>query len=680
MGILRTPPVIFLLLLAAASCALAQAQALRYKVRIEAPRELRGMLEDGLQLTRWQSDPQMNAQLLERLVAEAEQEVREAVATRGYFSAKVTSSIERAGEPWTVVLRVEPGPATHVAGAEVKFSGPVTDDPQASSLLARIRKEWKLRPGERFTQDAWNDAKASASRMLADWRYAAARVAHSRALVDPVTGQAALDVDIASGPAFRYGPVQVRGTERYAERMVEEQSPAKPGELYERETLRLYERRLLATGYFVSAQAGIAPDVENAESAPVRVSVIEAKSQQVETGLSFNTDVGLRGEARYRNLNPFGTAWRLRSEVQLDRKIQRGRVDLDAPPEPGGRWRSHFIQARQTKIENVTDNETSAGVAQNWGLGGELSALIVSGHLEEQRIGGLLSDHRHAIYFGYRTQLRNTDSWESPRRGYLVDLSAGGSPSVLASRQFVRGTARGLLFIPVRRDDFLLRAEIGVVLADSREGIPSSFVFRTGGDQTVRGYAFESLGVQTGNGVVGGRRLAVGSAEYTHWVASSTPAMPGTAGASSRLSASARARAFARPSGPCARTSRTASSRASCGCISPSGSRFESAAENPRSNGGDRRNRADGARRLCRVARLHPSRYAVGARARKRSLGRASAHRRGARHAGGRNRHRHSRVGERRPARRRAHRSREARLVRPARRHGAHRGPACRFR
>ena len=63
------------------------------------------------------------------------------------------------------------------------------------------------------------------------------------------------------------------------------------------------------------------------------------------------------------------------------------------------------------------------------------------------------------------------------------------------------GTARGLLFIPVRRDDFLLRAELGVVLADSREGIPSTFVFRTGGDQTVRGYAFESLGVQSGNAV-----------------------------------------------------------------------------------------------------------------------------------------------------------------------------------
>jgi translocation and assembly module TamA len=497
--------------------ALAQAP-IEYRVRIEAPRELRELLVEGLQLIRWQSDPQMTEPLLQRLVAEAEEEVREAAATRGYFSAKVSSSIERSTQPWTVVLRVDPGQAAQVEAAEVRFSGPAAADPQAESLLARIRKEWKLRPGERFTQDAWNDAKTSASRFLADWRYAAARVAHSRARIDPATGKAALEVELASGPPFRYGPVEVRGTERYSERMVQEQSPTVPGELYERETLRLYERRLLGTGYFVSAQASVAPEAQNADAAPVRVAVIEAKAQQAETGLSFNTDVGLRAEARYRNMNLLDTAWRLRSAL-LDRKIQQGRVDVDAPPQPGGRWLSSFVQMRQTKIENENNTEYSAGIAQNWGLGGELSALVLSGHLEEQRISGLLSDHSQAIFFGYRTQLRDTDAWESPRRGYLVNLSAGGSPAALSTRQFVRGTARALLFIPLGTDDILLRGELGAVWAQAREGIPSTFLFRTGGDQTLRGYAFESLGVPRGNAIVGGRYLAVGSAEYIHWVA-----------------------------------------------------------------------------------------------------------------------------------------------------------------
>jgi translocation and assembly module TamA len=46
--------------------------------------------------------------------------------------------------------------------------------------------------------------------------------------------------------------------------------------------------------------------------------------------------------------------------------------------------------------------------------------------------------------------------------------------------------------------------------------VPSRYLFRTGGSTSVRGYAFESLGVDVGNAVVGGRVLAVASAEYTH--------------------------------------------------------------------------------------------------------------------------------------------------------------------
>jgi len=503
---------------AGSPAAAAAAEGLEYRVRIEAPREIEQMLSDRLPLLRWRSDPQMTPALLERLVAEAQGQVREAVATRGYFSAEVTTGIERNERPWTVVIRVKPGEPVRVSHTELAFSGAATSDPEASPLLQRIRREWRLPPGARFTQEAWGEAKNAASRVLADWRYAAARVARSRARIDPGTGQASLEVEVDSGPAFRYGEVAVGGMQRYPEQMIAGLSPVTPGELYDREALRLYERRLLATGYFVSAQVAMVPDAERADAAPVRVSVIEGRSQQIETGLSFNTDVGVRIEGRYSNMDIFDTAWRTRSQLRLDALNKQARLDLDTPPRPGGRWRNHFVQWREATVQNETTTELSGGVSQNWGLGGEPSAVEISAHLEEQRILGQVLDNRHAIFIGYRTQLRDTDSWESPRRGTLVELAVGGSPEQLASRAFARGTVRALLFVPVGRHDLLLRGEAGLVYANSREGIPSSFLFRTGGDQTVRGYDFESLGVQRDTVVLGGRYLLIGSVEYTHWV------------------------------------------------------------------------------------------------------------------------------------------------------------------
>ncbi|HEX5125247.1 MAG TPA: BamA/TamA family outer membrane protein, partial [Rhodocyclaceae bacterium] len=57
--------------------------------------------------------------------------------------------------------------------------------------------------------------------------------------------------------------------------------------------------------------------------------------------------------------------------------------------------------------------------------------------------------------------------------------------------------------------------------AKSRKFVPEDFLFRTGGAQTVRGYSYLELGVREGNAVVGGRYMAVGSVEYTHWLEAS---------------------------------------------------------------------------------------------------------------------------------------------------------------
>jgi translocation and assembly module TamA len=147
------------------------------------------------------------------------------------------------------------------------------------------------------------------------------------------------------------------------------------------------------------------------------------------------------------------------------------------------------------------------------------TALLLSVHWEEQTAADAPPDDRHAIYFGHRRIFRKTDDFLLPRSGYLAMFEVGGSPSALATRAFLRGIISGSLFLPAgRNDDLLFRAQVGRVLAASREGIPSTFLFRTGGDQTVRGYGFESLGVRQGAAVVGGRRLLVMSGEYTRWI------------------------------------------------------------------------------------------------------------------------------------------------------------------
>ena len=496
---------------------------LDYRVEIDAPHDLKVALEKGLNIVRWRLDPDMDAERLKRLVDEAVQETREAAATDGYFSAQVRAEVDSSAEEWVVHLKVDPGERTRVGDVDIRFTGPaVIDAGEAQSRMRKVRENWTLRPGQPFRQDDWEAAKRQALREFSGWRYAAAAISASRASVDPANHRASLFVEIASGPPFRFGELRVSGTKRYSDQLIENLAPVKAGETYDREKVTLYTRRLLETGYFASVQAEIDATPALADAAPLRVAVIDAPQHHFESGVSYNTDVGPRLEARYTNQDVLGTWWRFDSSVSLDQKIQSIPLELNTPPRPGGVWNSYVAGWKQQDIQNQITRDFVVGASQNYGASIAPSSFFVSAHAEEQRTGGVIADSANAVYFGMRKSFRRTDAVVSPRQGYVLSAEVGGAPNALATQPFARvlGNA-SLFFVLARNDDLLLRAQAGAVRSQERTGIPSAFLFRTGGDQTVRGYAFESIGVPEAGAIVGGRRLLVGSIEYTRWIGES---------------------------------------------------------------------------------------------------------------------------------------------------------------
>jgi translocation and assembly module TamA len=479
------------------------------------------MLERGLDLMRWQHDEKMSMDLLQRLVAEARSEVERAVAAEGYFSPTVRTVIEREGDGSIVRIAVDPGPRTVVSGVELRFRGPVLEsDPDGQARMAAVRNAWPLVTGEPFRQVDWDAAKRQAVAELARVRYAGATLANSEARVDPEKRSVVLQVELDSGPPFRVGETRVSGTRRYPASIVENLNPIKPGEPYDASRLAVFQRRLLETGYFATAQITVAPDTAKADAAPMEVTVAEARSQRIDTGVSFSTDARLGAQLNYTNQDLFDSAWRLRSQLKADSKAQVFDTSIDTPPRPGGVWNTYNAKYQHTDIQNQRTREAVLGVSYNWGVESTPSQISLSAHAERQIIEGSSTEHNDALFLGYRTTFRMTDDPLLPRRGWLGVIHLGTSVPGLATQDFLRAAAKGHLLVPLgRRDDLTVRAEGGIVAASSRAGVPSSFLFRTGGDQTLRGYAFESIGVRQGNAVVGGRYLAVASAEYTWWFA-----------------------------------------------------------------------------------------------------------------------------------------------------------------
>ena len=104
-----------------------------------------------------------------------------------------------------------------------------------------------------------------------------------------------------------------------------------------------------------------------------------------------------------------------------------------------------------------------------------------------------------------------------PHRGFRYALDLHGTHQVLGSdTALVQILAEGSYLLPLPwRFSLHTRAKVGTTLLnDPLRDIPPSLRFFTGGDQTVRGYSYQSLGPRDASGkVVGGTQLLTSSIE-----------------------------------------------------------------------------------------------------------------------------------------------------------------------
>ena len=493
-----------------------------FRLEIVAPGKLADALRESLDIVRWQRvDAMRDAvtdDLLERLLAEARTQAGEVVAAHGFFSPEIDVRAERDADGRLVRITVTPGEPTLVRSVRIEVTGPVLDGPGGAARVAAVREAWPLREGDVFTQPGWEVAKGLAISVLGAERFAGAGIAESRATIDPAARAADLAVTLASGPALVFGDVQITGLARYPEAVVRNLSPIRPGDPYSREKLEVYQRRLTATNYFASVQVAIDADPARPGVLPVRVSLIEAPKRKIDVGVGYSTDTLFRFQLDYRDSNFLGLEHRLASTLRYETKVQALTAAVDSPPDAGGWYNIYSADLRATQIQGLDTQAVSAGFVRKltdernqpaWGLG-----YI----FERQEPAGLPADNTYALLGSVWYTWRRTDQLLTPRRGWNAAVQLSAAPPGVSSRTFGRAVGKLAGFVPLGRNlDGVVRAEAGTVFAETSTGIPQAMLFRTGGDTTVRGYAFESLGVKSGDAIVGGRYYGLASAEAVYW-------------------------------------------------------------------------------------------------------------------------------------------------------------------
>ena len=502
-------------------CAAPAWAVLDYTIVVQAPDSVRTLLLDNLEVANWKGNALLTPEQLAHSVQTAPAQARALLETQGYFNAQVQASLERAEDkPWRVLLNVVLGEPVHVSTVQIEVDGPIRDDPDYARRLRAITRNWGVPAGAAFTQVQWRESKNKALLGLSLRRYPAARLVDSTAQVDPVTQQVALAVRYDSGPAFTLGPVVVHGLKHYPASIVEHLAPFKPGAEYTQKNLLDLQSSLASTPYFTSSYVHAVVDPAAPESVPVQVEVKEAPQQKLGFGLGYSTDTGQRAEISHQYYNLLQRGWILNSGVRIEQLQQSAGVQLTLPASAEGYVVGGFARWEHSDVQNLESSLYRQGATLTRQRNDILSTQGLQYVNQRTQPDGDVATQTQALILSTSWTLRAYDNPTNPRRGYAwrVDLS-GAQGRILSDTSFIRAYSKGQLYVPIssRWGRFLLRAEGGQVFAGDGNAVPNDSLFQTGGATTVRGYAFNSIGVPVGNNAIeGGRMLGVGSVEYQY--------------------------------------------------------------------------------------------------------------------------------------------------------------------
>ncbi|KAB0663786.1 outer membrane protein assembly factor [Oryzomonas japonica] len=452
---------------------------------------------------------------LDRFARQAGDKTRTALEPFGYYHALVTVTVEPdGGERYRLLVTVAPGEPVRLTGVTVTMVGPGKEEKR----LARLVTAFPLHKGDVLLHQKYEEAKTALTSRARDLGYLDAEFSRHEIRVAPSATTATIELVLDTGEKYYFGETRIQGAPDYPDRFLRRHLTYAPGEVFSYPHLGETQRNFTNSERF--KEVVITPEKQDAEAhrVPIAVQLTPGPRISVRPGIGYGTDTGARFTVRYRDLNMFHQGHELYSQLYVAERLQ-GVVTGYVLPSPKDVRSSTTLQLnlQQENITTYFSRIAALELDRNRSFGtGKLGTAYIKAQYEDYTVGAQKSFAR-LLLPGLRFSDDRYDNPVRPRRGFRYTLDLHGTHQLLGSdTKLVQILAAGSYLLPLPwRLSLHMRANAGATLLnDPLTDIPPSLRFFTGGDQSVRGYSYKSLGPRDATGkVVGGKQLLTSSIE-----------------------------------------------------------------------------------------------------------------------------------------------------------------------
>ncbi len=467
--------------------------------------------------------------LLEARRPALRREIERAAQGLGFYRLTHTLEFSRSDDCWALRIDVVPGDPVLFGNIDVRLPGTEAD---AAAPFAALLASSPVVSGTALNHRLYENLKSSLSALAVENGYFSARFSRSELAVDLARNRADVLIEFDPGPRYRFGTIRISPLEELSDRFISRFVPFAPGTPYSTEALVELRESFNNSQYFT--EVAVTPELNAAQTAsqnaartvPVNIALQMRPRRSWTGGLGVTTDNGPRMTANYEDRYFNRSGHRQNGDAALSTMENRANF-------------SHIIPMADPATESLSislgyvgqDNDTFSIDTYKLGvsyrstidiplLGEEWLQNIFSNFQRENSALNTVTVNSHEssnlTISGINWTRTAADDPIFPTRGWRVFTQlSGASNAFLSDLSFLQLYASGKLVHTVGPGRALLRVEAGTTLVDGVSELPVSIRYFTGGDQSVRGYQFGSLGALNDLGeVIGGKHLLTASVEY----------------------------------------------------------------------------------------------------------------------------------------------------------------------
>ncbi|WP_394202264.1 autotransporter assembly complex family protein [Shewanella waksmanii] len=481
----------------------------------------------------------------------AEDNIRSALHSMGYYHAKVKQDIARPDKgPWQLTLEIDPGDPTVIEWIDIQLRGEILNDEFANNWLNQL----SIKPGDVLNHGTYENIKSQLVTLALARGYFDGEYSQSNIVINRDRKVAQISLHYNSGIRYHIGAVSFEG-HTLNDNILEALIPFESQTAYSTAKLGELNRELLDTNYFSSIKVLPQLDKINGVDVPVKVELQNRPSHSLELGLGAEigntSDDGIEPRVKVNlrtpQINRYGHSQESSIEWSPDRPkfLTTYTIPLTHPLDDQLKLRVGLLRDKYgvtqvydpdkrdyTKTGELESTKGTLGVirqqrlASNWLWSYSLEAINESYTQSDTKY-----DPRFLLIGTSLSKTKRGDNTLDPKSGFFQQYSIEyADPAVSSSVRLTRLAANFKVvetFFEKHRIVSRLDMAANIVAEEDLPFVPPSLRYFAGGDQSIRGYSYQELGPyieyindegQLAREVVGGRYLLVGSLEYQYYL------------------------------------------------------------------------------------------------------------------------------------------------------------------